>query len=454
MKADSMASALSWQDETRKAWRLGVSGTLMGGIALGAWVALAPISAAVIAEGTVKSKGNRKTVQHAEGGIVAVIHVKDGDPVVQGQPLITLADERVAASAHALRDQAAAGAIKMQRLEAETSGRDFTPDLSALEEFGGFAATPRATELTRREKEVFTARSLQQSEQSRWLAEQLTQTRQEIASQRELINTTEEAFKLAQRDLEANQRLKIAGFVSEAKLAEIQRISADYRARVQAVQGQLAQARQKEADIRLRLAAQKTEFARGAADELKDVAAQLALTRQQLRPALDAQQRQIIVAPVAGEVVDLKVHTIGASIGPREPLLDIVPADSSLVVEARIAPADIRDMQQVLTDDGVAHVMLTAYRARATPLVKGTLTYVGADRLVDMRSSTPGVPYYIAHIAVGQEALDAASETAGQRLVLSPGMQVEAITPTVERSAWRYLFDPVLDGVRHSLRER
>ena len=161
-----------------------------------------------------------------------------------------------------------------------------------------------------------------------------------------------------------------------------------------------------------------------------------------------------VYAPVAGEVVDLKAHTVGAAIGPREPVMDIVPAGSELVIEARISPADIRDVQRVQASAGLAHVMLSAYRARATPQVVGRLSYIGADRLTDPHSANPSAPYYVAHVAVSPEALEAASRLAGQPLVLSPGMQAEVFIPTGERSAWRYLFDPVLDGIRRSMRER
>jgi epimerase transport system membrane fusion protein len=229
---------------------------------------------------------------------------------------------------------------------------------------------------------------------------------------------------------------------------------ADYRARAQGTQTQLAQARQREADIQLKLSTQKTEFARAAADEMKDVTAHLAQTTQELRPASDAQTRRHIVAPVAGEVVDLRVHTLGAAIGPREPVLEIVPADSELVIEARISLSDIRDAQQAQARGAPAHVMLTAYRTRATPQVEGTLTYVGADRLIDPRGPNPGAPYYVARIGVSPRALQAASDVAGQTLMLTPGMQAEVFITTGERIAWRYLFDPVIDGIRQSLRER
>ncbi len=452
------AASPPWQQEMRRALRAGLCGSLLGILALSAWATLAPLAAAVIAEGAVKSVGNRKTVQHAEGGIIAAIHVKDGDRVVQGQPLITLADERVAAGAQALREQWMMSTLKAQRLEAEIAGNRFAPDLKAPNEriaaSGEMGDLSQWSVLAQREQGLFAARAHQQAEQARWLSEQLSQIQREIATQGELIATTESALKLAQRDLAANEKLKADGFISDVRLSELQRLVADYRARVQASQSQLAQARQREADIRLKLSAQKTEFARAAADELKDVTAQLAQIEQALRPALDAQTRQRLVAPVAGEVVDLKAHTVGAALGPREPVMDIVPAGSELVIEARIAPTDIRDVQRVQASAGVAHVMLTAYRARSTPQVEGRLSYVGADRLTDPRSANPGAPYYVAHVTVSPEALQAASKLAGQPLVLSPGMQAEVFIPTGERSAWRYLFDPVLDGIRRSMRER
>ena len=456
--ANDAASIPPWQHEMRRALRTGLCGTVLGVAALSAWAALAPLAAAVIAEGTVKSSGNRKTLQHAEGGIVAAIHVKDGDRVTQGQPLITLADARVAAGAQSLREQWAASTLKAQRLSAETRGSVFVPDLRALapqDEHASGNETEEQTQialLARREQDLFAARARQQAEQARWLTEQLSQIQGEAKTQGEWIVTTQSALKLAEDDLAMNRTLKADGFISAARLAELQRVVADYRARVQAGQSQLSQARQKEADTRLKLSAHRTEFARAAADELKEITAQLAQTTQALRPALDAQTRQQLLAPVDGEVMGLKVHTVGAAIGPREPLLDIVPTHSELVIEARIAPSDVRDAQNAMAHGALAHVMLPAYRARSTPEVNGRLTYVGADRQTDPQA--PNAPYYVAHVNVSPEALAAASSLAGQPLILSPGMQAEVFIPTATRSAWRYLFDPLLDGIRHSMRER
>jgi multidrug efflux pump subunit AcrA (membrane-fusion protein) len=177
----------------RRALRAGVCGTLLGVLALSAWAALAPLGAAVVAEGTVKPAGNRKKVQHAEGGIIAAIHVKDGDTVVQGQPLVTLADERVAAGAQTLREQWVASTLKIHRLEAEIAGIRFVPDLTMLREhIAASAETGDSSQWpvpAQRERGLFAARAHQQAEQARWLSEQLLQVQREIATQDALIAT-------------------------------------------------------------------------------------------------------------------------------------------------------------------------------------------------------------------------------------------------------------------------
>ncbi len=458
----------AWQAEAKRALRLCAIGTALGVAALSAWAALAPLASAVVAEGTVKTAGNRKTVQHAEGGIVATIHVKDGDRVQAGQVLITLSDQRVAASADSLRQQWVSETLKAKRLEAESRGLPFNSGPLATKsvrtEFVEVLKTiPQAldkhiTTTQQREQAVYTARAHQQAEQAHWLSQQRSQVQAEMQAHAQLIATTQSAQQLAQRELATNEKLKQEGFVSEAKLIELQRNVADYRARHETATAQRTQAQQKEADLQLRLAAQKADFAKLAADELKDTSQKLSQISQELRPAADAQTRQLITAPVAGEVVDLKVHTVGSSLAPRDPVLDIVPT-GALVIEVRITPQDIQDVQTLARTSSAearssasnANVMLTAYRSRATPQIAGHISYVGADRLTDPATRAP---YYIAHVTVSEQALKEASVLAGQALTLSPGMQAEVFMATQERTAFRYLFDPILDGVRRSMRER
>ncbi|MDP1716816.1 MAG: HlyD family efflux transporter periplasmic adaptor subunit, partial [Burkholderiales bacterium] len=164
--------------------------------------------------------------------------------------------------------------------------------------------------------------------------------------------------------------------------------------------------------------------------------------RERLRAALDAEQGQRITAPIGGEVVDLKVTTVGAVIAPRDPVLDIVPENPILVVEARVRPEDI----SFVREGALADVRLTAFRQRITPTVEGKVSYISADRLVDKTNNTP---YYQVHVLVSAEALRKAGD-----LKLQAGMPAEVFIRTTSRNALEYLLDPILGFLQRSLREQ
>ena len=149
-----------------------------------------------------------------------------------------------------------------------------------------------------------------------------------------------------------------------------------------------------------------------------------------------------MVAPIAGEVVGLKVFTAGAVVGPRDVLMEIVPADKTLVVEAQIRPEDINHVRA----GAEADVRLTAYKQRATPMVQGTVTYVSGDRLVEQQNGQ-GQPFYVVHVEVPPERL------AQDGLRLQAGMPAEIFIRTDERTTLDYLLAPVTSYFRRAMRE-
>ncbi|MGQ0656871.1 MAG: HlyD family type I secretion periplasmic adaptor subunit, partial [Chromatiales bacterium] len=203
----------------------------------------------------------------------------------------------------------------------------------------------------------------------------------------------------------------------------------------------IAAARQKITGHELRIASLRDEYLQTAADELTASQAKIFDLEERLRPLQDASERQQIIAPIAGEVVGLKVFTVGGVIAPREPLLDIVPEDNPLIVEARVNVESIDELRLGMDAD----IRLTAYHVRSTPLIRGTVTYVSADRLSDEQTRAP---YYLAHITVDKESLRAAGE-----LRLLPGMPAEVFIKTQARTALDYLLEPVMGSLRRSLRE-
>lgn len=408
-------------------------------VGIGGWVAFAPLSGAVIAEGAVKVDMNRKTLQHQEGGIVKEIRVRDGDRVRQGQVLIVLDDVRVDATLDLLRTQYDSERARNARLSADRVLADklpFPEDLVARA-----AREAKVAEVLQREETLFKARRQTLREQARLIEQQRRQSEDESVAWRKQIVAAERALQLQRDELQANRALKEKGFVGEIRVKTVDRATADYEARLGEHLAELARSRQKASELALRVKTLENQFMQAAADELKESTNKLFDLEERLRPSKDAAERQNIVAPMAGEVVDLKVTSVGAVIGPREPLLDIVPTDSKLIVEGRIRTEDINYVRV----GGDADVRLTAFKARTTPVVEGKVTYVSADRLVDRATN---LPYYTVHIDVSLDSLREAGD-----LKLQAGMPAEVFVKTGARTALEYLLDPVTAFIRRSFRE-
>ena len=401
-----------------------------GLVAIGVWAFVAPLSGAVIAPGYVKVDLNRKVVQHQEGGIVRAIRVRDGDRVNQGQELVLLDDVRIDAQLDLLRTQLDAERAKAARLEAE---RTLAPKPA-------FPKDLLKQEFATREEALFRARREALDSQIAVLRKQIRETVEEASALAEQIGAEERALKLQKDELAANERLLEQGYVQKTRLLTLQRAVAEYEARHSERRAELSKSRQRASELEFRILAMRNTYVQTATDEMKESTSKMFDLEDRIRPSRDASERQKIAAPIAGEVVGLRIFNAGSVIGPREVLMEIVPHEKRLIVEARIRPEDINHVRA----GSEADIRLTAYQARTTPLVPGAVTYVSGDRHVDQQS---GAPYYIVHIDVPEQALGAAN------LKLQAGMPAEVFIRTDTRTALDYLLAPVTSYLRRAMRE-
>jgi HlyD family type I secretion membrane fusion protein len=369
-------------------------------------------------------------VQHQEGGIVRAVRVRDGDRVTQGQELVLLDDVRIDAQLDLLRTQLDAERAKSARLEAERSlaARPVFPRNLLKDEF------------RTREEALFRARRQALDSQIEVLRRQIRETVEEAGALAEQIAAEERALKLQKDELAANEQLLSQGYVQKTRLLTLQRAVAEYEARHSERRAELSKSRQRASELEFRILQMRNTYVQTATDELKEASSRMFDLEERIRPSRDASERQKIVAPIGGEVVGLRVFNAGSVIGPREILMEIVPQEKRLVVEARIRPEDINYVKQ----GSEADIMLTAYQSRSTPLVAGKVTYVSGDRHVDQQS---GAPYYIVNIEVAESSLAAAS------LKLQAGMPAEVFIRTDKRSALDYLLAPVTTYLRRAMRE-
>nr|WP_217346622.1 HlyD family type I secretion periplasmic adaptor subunit [Noviherbaspirillum sp. L7-7A]MBV0881090.1 HlyD family type I secretion periplasmic adaptor subunit [Noviherbaspirillum sp. L7-7A] len=427
-------------DEARSLARWGGVVVLGGLLPVLAWMALAPLSSAVVAPAYVKVDLNRRPVQHAEGGIVREVLVRDGQRVQKGEPLLVLGDVAVDADRNRLDYRVLAERASLARLDAEQSMAK-TVDFPA-EVLAGAKTDARLQAQVAKEQSLFQTRRQALTGQAALLRSQREKIAEETIFLQAQIKQAMESMAFQKNDLENNRKLLKDGYIAPTRIAQLEGIVADYGVKLEERRSELARAGQRMIDTDLKIRSLESEYRQQASDQLKVTAARVSEIEQEQRKSIDASARQVIVAPADGEVMDLKYATPGVVIPPRETIADIVPDDTRLLTEARIRTEDINRVHKGQEAD----IRFTAFKARTTQLVHGKLVYVSADRLVDRATN---VPYYTALVEADPASLASAGD-----LKLLAGMPAEVYVKGEERTPLQYLAEPVTQVLRRAARER
>jgi HlyD family secretion protein len=440
----SIAQRLHLDDSPRPAILIGgIIAILFFVVGLG-WAAFARLDAAAAGEGQVVVAGNRQTVQHREGGIVAAMAVRDGDHVRAGAILFRLQGAEVAASERAL----AASVIDLQaqraRLEAEVRG-------GAIVWPADFAtATGDDRRLVDRAKALQVA---QGAARAAALAANGAVLRQQAATVAQQGNgfsaqaqaTARQRASLRQQ-LDSTRALADQGYVSRNTVRAIERsiqqldgADADYVSRSAAAREQIGQ-------TRAEVVQNRRKYVEDSATLLRDTQFQLNEVLPKWLAARDQLARTVIRAPVTGRVVGLRVFSVGGVIQPGQPILDIVPDAAPLIVRASFAPGDI---------DGVfagreAEVKFLSLHERDLPILTGTVRNVSADALRDEQS---GHSYFTAEIAVPPDQIARIEAVRGGDTGIRAGVPVTVLVKLRSRTALGYLLDPLTEAFSRSLHE-
>ena len=427
-------------DELHRLCRLAAGVMLLGLVPLAGWLALAPLSSAVVASGHVKVDLDRRPVQHAEGGTVLQVLVRDGQAVRQGEPLLVLGDVAVDADSNRLAYRVLTERAGLARLEAEqliAAAVTFPPEL--LDAAG---RDERLAAQLARERQLFATRRDALVRQTSLLQAQQARVAEEIEALRAQVDKAGESLQFQKVDLETQRKLLGEGFISPTRVAQLEGSVADYGVKLEERRSELARARQRMADTQLRVSALEGDYRQQASEQRRAAAARLSEIEQEQRKSQDAAARQVIRAPADGTVIDLKYAVPGVVIPPRETIADIVPSDTRLLTELRIRTEDI---ERVALGQP-AEIRFTAFKARTTRLVDGRVVYLSPDRLVDRAT---GAAYYAVQVEV-----DAASLARAGDLKLQAGMPAEVFLQGERRTPLEYLLEPVTEVLRRSARER
>lgn len=402
------------------------------------WAAFAPLGSAAIAQGTVSVEGNRKSIQHLEGGIVSEIKVTDGQFVEKGQILIILDEIQSKASMEIVRGRRTVALAQKARLEAERDGLDKIIFSEWLEER---KTEPNVLEVMQGQQNIFDSRRKSRLGQITILEQKIAQLDEEIKGLGGQVFASDRQIKLISDEIKDVDSLVKKNLAKRPRLRALQRNLAELRGNRSQNLSRIAQSRQAIGEVKLQINELQNSLIDEVVGELRDIQAQLFDLEEQSRASEDVLSRTDIKAPTAGYIVDLQVHTPGGVIAPGATVLDIVPDDVTLIVEAKVSTADIDSV----FIGSPAQIRFPAFNQRVSLPAEGTVISVSADSLEDERT---GTYHYLARVKI--DNLDNANIEVTQ---LRPGMQADVMITTGERTALDYFVDPIILSFNRALRE-
>ncbi len=405
------------------------------------WGMIAPIESAAIASGNVVLLSNKKTIQHLEGGIIEKILVKDGDTVKNGQELLSLKNVAAIANRDMLKLQLYAQMAAEKRLLAERDKFEkvsFDPKM--LEESKINADIAKVIESQER---LFESEGISRKAKVDGLNQQILSAQEQIQGMEAQIKATKTQMQMLDEELVGVQQLFTKGYATKPRLLGLQRNREELDGKVGQYEAEIAKTRQNITETNINILNTKTEFETKISEEMRDSQSHMAELKERLRAAEDMLKRTVITAPADGVVNGLKYHTAGGVVEAGAPIMDVIPQNDQLIIEAKLSPNDIDTVHSGLE----SQVMFTAYSARNTPKVPGKVTQVSADKF-----ETPGAigqSYYTARVEVDKKFL----QKMANHIELYPGMPAEVLIRTGSRSFFAYLFKPMTDSMHKAFRE-
>jgi membrane fusion protein, type I secretion system len=420
---------------------LGITVLLVGGLA--GWAATAQLAGAVIAPGTIVVESSVKKVQHPSGGVVGEILVKEGDRVAAGQIVLRLDDTMTKATLGVVRSQLDELTAREARLLAE---RDDAPAIVVPPQLIDGRDDTSASAAVAGEGKLFESRRTARSGQRAQLHERIAQANEEIRGLSAQQAAKEGGLDLIAQELVGVTDLYKKSLVSISRYTLLQRD----QTRLQGEQGQViaeaARARGKISEIELQILQLDQDFRTEVLKDMRDAQGKIAELKERVTAAEDQLKRVDLRAPQTGVVHQLTAHTVGGVIANGETIMQIVPRGDQLVVEAKLAPNDI-DQVEV---GAKAVVRIMAGNRRTVPEISGVVTRVSADLAHEQANGAqPSQAYYTVRVSLPAEEVARLND-----LHLLPGMPAEVFIQTSPRSPLQYLLKPLHEQMERTFRER
>ena len=410
---------------------------MLGGSLL--WAFLAQIDGASVAPGVVVVESSRKVIQHLEGGIVSEIHVREGEIVSTGQPLLSLDETQMLARVALLKKQHINLSVRLARLEAVREGASsinwvepqFELDANEILMFKSARADQQA---------IFERQLVELSSQINVLDKQRVQVEQRLTGLKRSILERYSTVESFEDEVVTVRQLVDQGFTTEQLLQDVSRQLSNARMNLSREESEIQSLQSQLLEIESRKVTMINGNGKKVDEELAEARAKYQDVVERLSAANEQLERSVIRAPESGIVLNLMFNTVGGVISSGQAVMEIVPTGDKLKIEARVPTNDI---DRVSVGQS-AQIMFPAFDMRMSPRLNGLVVRLSADRMVDQMT---GRPYFMAEIELPDE------ERKRLKSTLLPGMTAQVLIKTGARSMVEYLAKPLAIAMDQALRE-
>lgn len=404
------------------------------------WSVFFPFQGAVIAPGVVSVLGERKVVQHLEGGIIEKISVKEGDKVIEGDVLIELKSSIILSNVDLIQGHLMAKKAELARLKAEAGMK---PKIIWPEEFETLKDQRDIAGIKSSETDIFNSRRADIQGKVELYHSQIKQLGNRIEGAKEELKSEEDIIRILEEDLISKRPLVKDKYLGKTNVLELEKNLADHQGRKGKLNQDIAQFHQMIEESRLRIVDIENAYREQSVSKIGETTDMIFELTEKIKPQLDAKKRLEIKAPISGTVIDVKVNSEGSGvIQAGMPLLEIVPENVEMVVKAQVRPQDIISVEKGQD----TKVQLAAFQRKSTPPVNGKVIHVSPD-LITQQTAHGLMSFYEAHVEIDENDLSA------KNAYLSPGMPATCFITTKKRTVISYLLGPLLQTVDMSLRE-
>ncbi len=397
------------------------------------WAALTPLDAGAIAQGVVAVSGNRQAVQHREGGIVTALNVGEGQMVRQGDLLVTVSASELVAAERGMAGELVNLYAQRARLQADRDGTS----LRTPAEFATLIPEDRllAVEALHGQRLLLGARREALKSEQAVLGQRVEQQHAQISAYRHQITANRRQQTLIGDELGGLRELESRGFVSKNRVRMMERSAAELDGGYGAFNADIARSNEAVGEARMQMVSLRRQILEDVATQLRDVQVRIDEVQPKLLATREQLKRAMVRAPASGRVVGLNVHTVGGVIAPGELLMEIVPQDKALVIEAKASPIDADDLKVGMA----TQVRFNALQDRNLPLLNGKISKVSADSFEDERT---GMHHFKIEVIVPPTEIAKIKAARGD-IGIKAGLPADVVVPLRKRTALGYLLDPL-----------